>query len=361
MYLDGEHHVEGESSIARFPMNVVKQTVFDYMHLVCLGVMEKIFLAIIDGKYTSSAKLSSASIKALSSRLQLTKQFCPREFARQPINVAKHRSFKATEHRQILLYTGPVIFFELMNKAMYLHFLLLHSAIRILVDPISCRDAEIINKAEIMLKIFVKRAPDHYGIEFLSYNVHGLLHLCEDVRNYGPLDSMSAFPYENNMTYFRKMCRKPNHQLQQIVNRRHEEKQFHRINFSIMNLIQASGMHEHGPVPAMFQNCRYSQYRNLFSQMFTLLNGRDDTIIPEDSSICIVQNIIKGDHKYYLVVKRFLKVENFFHTLVTSSKVGIYHCSLLSDEFIVINFDKVIGKGFKVPLYDTNQTLKMIM
>jgi len=71
-------------------MNTVKQTVFDYMHLVCLGLlMEKILLAIIDGKHASCAKLSPASIKALSNRLELIKQFCLKEFARQPINIAK--------------------------------------------------------------------------------------------------------------------------------------------------------------------------------------------------------------------------------------------------------------------------------
>lgn len=80
------------------------------MHLVCIGVMEKIFLAIIDGKYASSAKLSSTSIKTLSARLEIAKKFCPKEFARKPIRATKHRTFKATEHRQILLYTGPCYF-----------------------------------------------------------------------------------------------------------------------------------------------------------------------------------------------------------------------------------------------------------
>lgn len=138
--------------------------------------------------------------------------------------LTKHRTFKATEHRQILLHTGPVIFCGLMNESMYLHFLLLHSAIRILVDVISCRNAEAVNKAESMLKIFVQRASEQYGIEFLSYNVHGLLHLANDVRNFGSLDSFSAFPFENNMIYFRKIYRKPNQHLQQIANRRYEGK-----------------------------------------------------------------------------------------------------------------------------------------
>lgn len=186
--------------------------------------MEKIFLAVVDGKYASSAKLSPTLIKTLSTRLEIAKKFCPKEFARKPINITKHRIFKATEHHQILLYTGPVVFCRLLNETMYLHFLLLHSAIRILVDVVSSSNVTSINKAEIMLRIFVQRASEHYGIEFLSYNIHALLHLVNDVNNFGPLDSFSAFPYENNMTYFRRIIRKPNQHLQQIVNRRYEEK-----------------------------------------------------------------------------------------------------------------------------------------
>ncbi|KYM84745.1 hypothetical protein ALC53_05058 [Atta colombica] len=93
------------------------------------------------------------------------------------------------------------------------------------------------------------------------------------------------------------------------------------------------------PVSAIFQDFRYySQYRNLLCQKFALsLNGKDDTIFLKDSNISIVQNIIKGNHNY-VVIKRFLEVENFFHTLVTSSE-EIYYCSSLSDELIVINFD----------------------
>lgn len=204
-----------------------------------------------------------------------------------------------------------------------------------------------------MLKIFVQRASEHYGIEFLSYNVHGLLHLANDVKNFGPLDSFSAFPYENNMSYFRRICRKPNQHLQQIANRRYEEKSLqNKFVVSTENFIQVSGLHKHGPVPEIGFH-HYSQYRNLHCRQFTLsLNGRDDTIILKDSSVCILQNIIGHDNKYHLVVKRFLKIENFFHTLMQSSNIGIFHCSSLSDELIVINFDQIAGKCFKLPLYD---------
>lgn len=69
---------------------------------------------------------------------------------------------------------------------------------------------------------------DIYGSTFLSYNIHGILHLVEDVLRFGPLDSYSAFPYES-MVYFRKMCRKPHISLWQIAARRAEQEQCKKI------------------------------------------------------------------------------------------------------------------------------------
>jgi len=60
-----------------------------------------------------------------------------------------------------------------------------------------------------------------------------LLHLVEDVSRFGPLDSHSAFPYENNMMYFRKLCRKPHLQLEQIARRRTEEDIIARRNIPV--------------------------------------------------------------------------------------------------------------------------------
>jgi len=58
-----------------------------------------------------------------------------------------------------------------------------------------------------------------YGASFLSYNVHALLHLVDDIAKLGPLDSFSAFLFENNMRVFKRYCRKPHLYLQQIARR----------------------------------------------------------------------------------------------------------------------------------------------
>ena len=62
-----------------------------------------------------------------------------------------------------------------------------------------------------------------YGHEIMVYNVHGLVHLAEDVRKFGCLDNLSAFPFENNLMGLKKIIRKPNCILQQIASRLSEQ------------------------------------------------------------------------------------------------------------------------------------------
>ena len=209
--IDGEHFNEGSCPIKRLQLDLSKQVVFEYMHLSCIGVMDKIIQFLIESKYASPAKISASIIKMLSNRLQKIAEYCPDEFARKPIDVSKHSDWKATELRQIILYSGAASFFGLINPDVYIHFLLFHCAMRIFIDP--CSTPEDILFAENLIKIFVGRAEEIYGVRFMTYNVHGLLHLADDVKAFGPLDSYSAFPFENNMMYFQKCCKKTSQHL----------------------------------------------------------------------------------------------------------------------------------------------------
>jgi len=200
-------HQRGKSAVNSLPLGPVSQTPHDYMHLVCLGLMKKIFEALIEGKFQPK-KLLPEVISRISSRLITLAEYCPKEFSRKPRSLDYLHRFKATEYRQFLLYTGPTIMLDLFGEDKRMkHFLKLHYAIQILVS-LNERSISEINMAEDILRKFVSESVDIYGRRFLSYNTHGLLHLANDARNFGPLDHFSCFPFENNMTFFRKMVRK---------------------------------------------------------------------------------------------------------------------------------------------------------
>lgn len=50
------------------------------------------------------------------------------------------------------------------------------------------------------------------------------IHLADNVLNLGPLDSFSAFQYENHMYDIKRSLKTCNLPLQQIINREHEKR-----------------------------------------------------------------------------------------------------------------------------------------
>jgi len=69
---------------------------------------------------------------------------------------------------------------------------------------------------------FVSDIQKLYYSELLTYNMHSLVHLSEDVKIHGKLDNFSAFPFENYMQKLKQLIRKKNDHLIQLVNRLHE-------------------------------------------------------------------------------------------------------------------------------------------
>lgn len=109
--LDDYHHKDGKSPLLLLPIGMVSQVLFEYMHLVCLGVVKKLLTAWIYGKYSRLTKLSARSISQISTRLKTLATYCPSDFVRSLDACTK---YKATEFRQFLLYTGPVVTYGIL-------------------------------------------------------------------------------------------------------------------------------------------------------------------------------------------------------------------------------------------------------
>jgi len=71
----------------------------------------------------------------------------------------------------------------------------------------------------------VSEAEKLYGREIYVYNVHNLVHLANDVKHLGTLDNFSCFPLENKLGQLKKLVRKPQFLIQQLVNRLAEKEQ----------------------------------------------------------------------------------------------------------------------------------------
>lgn len=169
--------IQGINFISSFPL--------DYMHLVCLGVMRTLMYLWLSSKATLKLyKLPAYVTSSISGHLISLRDHMPCEINRKPRSLDEIKRWKATEFRQFLLYTGPVVLKSVLiaeYEPLYNHFLTLSIAIYILLSP-KFSTTENLEYAESLLKTFIENTKSLYGNQFITHNVHGLSHLTDFVK-----------------------------------------------------------------------------------------------------------------------------------------------------------------------------------
>ena len=130
---DDEHHTH-PCPLKPLPLGCVTQFGLDYMHLTCLGVMRRLILYWKGPDGPLKVRLGRNMVCDLSSRLLHLSQFVPVEFARKPRSLDEVLRWKATEFREFVLYSGPVVLRDILADDLYNHFMLLFVSMRILVS-----------------------------------------------------------------------------------------------------------------------------------------------------------------------------------------------------------------------------------
>lgn len=73
---------------------------------------------------------------------------------------------------------------------------------------------QYLDYAQQLLNHFVENFKILYSEHKVSHNVHNLIHMPDDVKNFNVLDSFSAFKFENFMQYLKRLIRKSHKPLQ---------------------------------------------------------------------------------------------------------------------------------------------------
>ncbi|XP_041926913.1 uncharacterized protein LOC121690429 isoform X2 [Alosa sapidissima] len=190
----------------------------DYMHLVCLGVVRRMLHFMKQGPNT--CKLSFQQRSRISDHLKSLNGKLPREFSRQPRGLQELDRWKATEFRQFLLYTGPVVLRDVLAPTVYKHFLALTVVMSILLNSDDVLRNEYLGYARDLTVYFVEKSEEIYGKTFAVYNVHSLTHLPDNVEHFQcSLNNVSSFPFENYLWTLKKMVRQSRNPIAQVAKR----------------------------------------------------------------------------------------------------------------------------------------------
>lgn len=294
----------------------------DYMHLILLGVVKKLIRLWIMGPL--SVRLGATDVTKISKILLILKKSTPMEFNRKPRSLAEFTHWKATEFRTFLLYTGPVALKNILKPEMYDNFVLLHTAVSMLVSECYVQTSENIDKCQKMFEDFVLGFQRIYGKQYVSHNVHNLLHICSDVKKNGALDKFSAFKFENEMSSIKRMVRKGHKPLEQIARRYSEREKFEQPLMEKSYSLIAE--HNNGPLSRDCLNIK-KQYKRLKYKDLTIdcTTPKDNSILLKDGTFCAVKNIVVSHiNDILFIVKPFLKTNYSLYSNPDSRNIDIY-------------------------------------
>ncbi|KAJ8048508.1 hypothetical protein HOLleu_00853 [Holothuria leucospilota] len=161
-----------------------------------------------------------------------------------------------------------------------------------------------------------------YGRDMITHNVHGLVHLSEDAKQFGPLDSIYCFPFENFLGQLKRMVRKPFSSLEQVVRRlseHHPEIPCEQKKHSLRK------PHFDGPIPRNVVVTR--QYMELQTENYVVNISSGNNCIQVGSDIAIVHNFCILGEVSTVVYERFAVKHDFYLYPLLSSKLGVYKVS----------------------------------
>jgi len=318
-----EHHVgESISNLVELPgIDLVHMFTLDYMHLVCLGVVKKL-IGLWLHKGPLNVRLPSRDVHKLTEALLAVKCYIPSDFVRKTREIQEVSRWKATELRLFLLYIGPIVLKNIISENCYNHFMTLNISMIILLSP---NLQNYLPYAEELLEYFIKTFEILYGREHNSHNIHGLSHLCDDFKYYGPLDNCSAFPFENYMKELKSKIRKHEKPLEQVINRYSEIYSHNSLSLSKNPTNHPILLlpHNNGPLINNLNGCQYKKliWKNI--QINTKFD-KDSYVLTTDREVFKCLNIVKQKTDIVLIGKYFKTKTLFYDKPTDSTEFDIY-------------------------------------
>lgn len=173
----------------------VKGMILDYPHNCCYGVARQMAGAWLgsDGAKQPYYIGSPANMEKLDKKLLYIKPPKETRHRTRPLSDWNYFSMRQWENF-ILFYSVPVLHGILPAKYLK-HWMLFVQACHILLRSKIKRT--LLQEAEKCLIEFVRGVEEYYSLKHMTYNVHILLHLVQNVRNWSAAWCLSTYPFES--------------------------------------------------------------------------------------------------------------------------------------------------------------------
>jgi hypothetical protein len=192
-----------------------------------------------------------------------------------------------------------------------------------------------------------------FGRKQVSYNVHGLIHLSNDVKTLGPLDDFSGFKFENYLGFLKKLLKKPNSPLQQ-VHRRIVEFQNSQISRKCVNRenVLYSRKHSNGPT----LNISVEQFKCVYSCGYVFKTDTANcSCILNNNTVLQIINIITKDGIGSVIAKPYRIIGPLFDFPCDSTLLNIYFATYPKshDPLQEYPISSIARKCLVLPINDT--------
>lgn len=198
-----------------------------------------------------------------------------------------------------------------------------------------------------------------YGEQYVTSNFHYLIHLNEDVKMYGPLDSYSAFDFENHMQILKRILRKHANPLQQIHRRLSEENNCNQHLQEKNPKIVKYPLLKYPIVSELPLGC-HSEHKIVQFRNFMLSNKRpDNCCFLTDATIVMIKHIGLIENVIVILGRQFLQKNDILNYPCSSSNLNIYKIENLSPVHMW-PAQCISRKGFLVTYENTTYAMPLL-
>lgn len=190
--------------------------------------------------------------------------------------------------------------------------------------------------ADFCLKHIIDRFKIIYGNQFFTSNVHNLIHLSDDVRRFGVLNTFNTYPFESKLYYIRRLLRTGNLPLSQAARRITEQDSIladhddngddssnSRVTLPVFK--KNAGFKFHQLIPILNSDFKMFLYVKYPSFIIDCTREEDRWILTKGEEIVEVQCILSCDNgEVILCGNTLLNATNFFEKPIPSANMLLY-------------------------------------